>query len=264
MFWVFLGAAAVAAVSGLQVTDPQEPMHLMGSRVVSALDPELTNTLGEKFHVTLPGEWNLIGIPRGFDPSNTGAADLVVNVTIEDVGLKDCDDLLIRKVSVFGKKLGSNITSLEFSVGSDVFNETATMGLIVNSASTSAGLMSTNATADPAAFVQLVPECQITRPRGPIAEPTKNSFRKRTKLFTAICSLEKGANVITVTWSTVWRGLNAGSVYYQNDLEVYVSGVGDDPAGLLGPDDHTAASRMVTGCFKTQPVNGPFQSRKSA
>jgi len=258
MFRHFLGAAAVGAVSGLQATDPQEPMQLMGSRVVSALDPELTNTLGEKFHVTEPGEWNLVGIPRGFDPSNTGAAELVINATIEDVGLKDCDDLLIRKVSVFGSKLGGNITSLEFSVGSDVFNETATMGLIVNSASGS-----TNATADPAAFVQLVPECQITRPRGTIAEPTKNSFRKRTKVFTAICSLEKGANVITVTWSTVWRGLNAGSVYYQNDLEVYVSGVGDDPAGLLGPDDHTAASRMVTGCFKPQPVNGPFQSRRA-
>jgi hypothetical protein len=258
MFGHFLGAAAVAAVSGLQVTDPQEPLQLLGSRVVSALDPELTNTLGEKFHVTLPGEWNLIGIPRGFDPSNTGAAELVVNATIKDVGEKDCDDLLIRKVSVFGQKLGSNITSLEFSVGSDDFNETATMGLIVNSPSGS-----TNATADPAAFVQLVPQCQITRPRGPIAEPTKNSFRKRTKLFTAICSLENGANVITVTWSTVWRGLDAGSVIYQNDLEVYVSGVGDDPAGLLGPDDHTAASRMVTGCFKPQPVDGPFQNRKN-
>ncbi|CAK0816715.1 unnamed protein product [Prorocentrum cordatum] len=259
MFGFSLGAAVVAAVSGLQVTDPQDSMQLMGSRVVSALDPELTNTLGEKFHVTLPGEWNLIGIPRGFDPSDTGAADLVVNATIEDVGLKDCDDLLIRKVSVFGQKLGSNITSLEFSVGSDVFNETAAMGLIVNTPSGS-----TNATDDPAAFVQLVPQCQITRPRGPIAEPTKNSFRKRTKLFTAVCSLENGANVITVTWSTVWRGFNAGSVYYQNDLEVFVSGVGDDPAGLLGPDDHTEASRMVTGCFKPQPVNGPFQTRKKA
>jgi len=259
MFGLSLGAAVVAAVSGLQVTDPQEPTQLMGSGVVSALDPELTNTLGEKFHVTLPGEWNLIGIPRGFDPSDTGAADLVVNATIEDVGLKDCDDLLIRKVSVFGQKLGSNITSLEFSVGSDVFNDTAAMGLIVNTPSGS-----TNATDDPAAFVQLVPQCQITRPRGPIAEPTKNSFRKRTKLFTAVCSLEKGANVITVTWSTVWRGFNAGSVYYQNDLEVFVSGVGDDPAGLLGPDDHTEASRMVTGCFKPQPVNGPFQTRKKA
>jgi hypothetical protein len=257
MLRYLLSAVAAVAVVGLQVSESQEPMQLMGSGVVSALDPELTNTLGEKFHVTLPGEWNLIGIPRGFDPSNTGAAELVVNATIEDVGQKDCDDLLIRKVSVFGQKLGSSITSLEFSVGSDVFNDTATMGLIVNSASGS-----TDASGDPATFVQLVPQCQITRPRGPIAEPTKNSFRKRTKLFTAICSLEKGANVITLTWSTVWRGFSGGSLYYQNDLEVYVSGVGDDPAGLLGPDDHTAASRMVTGCFKPQPVDGPFQSRK--
>merc|ERR1719263_822447 len=115
-------------------------MQLLGTRLgygvvkaasSSSQDPEFTNTLNEKFHVSAPGEFNLIAMPNTADIVSPSTADLVVNATLEDVGQKDCDDLLIRKVTVFGTKLG-NVSSLEFDIGSDDFNNTDAMGLKID------------------------------------------------------------------------------------------------------------------------------------
>jgi len=236
-----LSMSAAAAVSGLQVS--QEPMQLLGTRLgygvvkaasSSAQDPEFTNTLNEKFHVSLPGTYNLIAMPNTADIVSPSAADLVVNATLEDVGQKDCDDLLIRTVKVFGTKLG-NVTSLEFSVGSDDFNNTDAMGLKIDGVSKTV-----------TQFLADVPTCTFTRPRT-VALPTKNSYRKRTATYSAICNIGDVPNTITLTWSSVWRK-NVGAVYYQNDLEVFVSGVGSDPAGLLGPDDHSFVTQWHSVC----------------
>ncbi|CAK0899931.1 unnamed protein product [Prorocentrum cordatum] len=238
-----LSLSAAAAVSGLHVS--QEPMQLLGSRHGSgvvraassaALDPEFTNTLGEKFHVAWPGEFNLIGIPKDADIVSPSAADLVVNATLEDVGLKDCDDLLIRKVTVFGTKIGS-FTSLEFSIGSDDFNTTDALGLKIDGVSKTV-----------TEFLADMPTCTFTRPRV-VALPTKNSFRKRSAMYSAVCNLGDVPNTVTLTWSSVWRK-NYGDVYYQNDLEVFVSGVGSDPAGLLGPDDHSWTQQIHSACTR--------------
>jgi len=259
-------AAATVTARALHVRDVEPPVsQLMDTKVVSALDPELTNTAGETFHVTTPGEWNLIGLPKDYDTTAPETAVLVIDATLVDPETKPCEDLLIKKVTIKGKSLGPSITSLVFSVESDVFNDTAALGLAV-------GTPSGTSSYDPSAFVALVPQCSITRPRANVTVPTKNSFRKRTKVFSAICTLTSGSgagvltNVVTMYWSTVWRGVdwsNNDKPSYMNDLEVYVSGVGTDPAGLLGKDDHSAATKMRAGCPKKQPVIGPYQTRRS-
>jgi len=291
---LLVAVAAAAAVSGMQISDPGmaaemvmgkgkmapavDPAGLMGpgkrlaagtvsvstaatdpaelvsggdeSDAAVGLDPELTNTLGETFHVTEPGTWNLIGMPKTFDTASPETADLVIDASIEDVGTAACDDLLLRKVYIKGKKLGTNITMLCLSVETDVFNDTNAIGLSLSTPTES------NTMYDVTTFVEKFPGCTITRPRNTIAPPTKKSWRKRTKLFTATCSLDGGNNVVTVHWSTVYRGWDrtTATAIYKNDLEVYVSGVGTDPAGLLGPDDHSHAAKAVPGCPKKQPV----------
>ncbi|CAK0909779.1 unnamed protein product [Prorocentrum cordatum] len=204
-----------------------KPEHVFGSRTSgrasditvvvaplagssSELDPEFTNTLNEKFHVAWPGEFNLIGMPKDADIVSPSSALLVVNATLEDVGLKDCDDLLIRKVTVFGTKLGS-VSSLEFTIGSDDFNTTDALGLKIDGVSKTV-----------TEFLAEMPTCTFTRPRV-VALPTKNSFRKRSAMYSAICNIGDVPNTLTLTWSSVWRK-NYGDVYYQNDLEVFVSG----------------------------------------
>jgi hypothetical protein len=243
MFRVMCVSAAAVA-SGLEASpepallvDPSKLLSgkglttRLGSGVVkaaSSLDPEFTNTLGEKFHVDEPGTFNLIGMPK-----DTGA-DLVVNATIEDVGRKDCDDLLIRSVSVFGSKLGS-VSSLEFGIASEDFNVTDALWLKID------GVNKTLTE-----FLAAMPTCTFIRPRT-VALPHANSFRHRTSMYTAICDIGDIPNKITVTWSSVFRRA-FGAVYYQNDLEVYISGVGSDPAGLLGPDDHSYTSWVHSPC----------------
>lgn len=241
-----LSMSAAAAVSGLHVS--QEPMlvvdpHLRESRLgpgvvkaasSAALDPEFTNTLNEKFNVDWPGEYNLIGMPKDADIVSPSAAAFVVNATLEDTGRKDCDDLLIRKITVFGTKLGS-ISSLEFNIASEDFNTTDALGLKIDGVSKTA-----------AEFLADMPTCTFTRPRV-VALPTRHSYRKRTAMYSATCNIGDVPNTITLTWSSVWRKAY-GDVYYQNDLEVFVSGVGSDPAGLLGPDDHSWVQQVHGAC----------------
>jgi len=244
--------SAAGVVSGLQASP--EPTLLvdssnlasrlgsesrLGSGVVKAAstvakDPEFTNTLNEKFNVPMPGEHNLIGMPKDADIVSPSGAELVVNATLEDIGRKDCDDLLIRKVNVFGTNLGS-VSSLEFGIGNEDFNSTDALWLKID------GVNKTYTE-----FLAEMPTCTFTRPRV-LALPTATSYRHRTAMYTAVCKMGAVPNDITVTWSHVFRK-NFGEVYYQNDLEIYVSGVGNDPAGLLGPDDHSYVSQVHSFC----------------
>jgi len=188
----------------------------------------------------MPGEHLLIGMPNTADPSSPSGAQLVVNATLEDIGHKDCDDLLIRKVSVFGQKLAT-ASSLEFSIANEDFNNTDALWLKID------GVNKTYTE-----FLAERPDCTFTRPRV-VALPTANSFRHRTQMYSAVCRIgENPVNEITVIWSHVWRkAFGPQNVYYQNDLEVYVSGVGNDPAGLLGPDDHSWVEQVHSYCINT-------------
>jgi len=244
-----LSVSAAAAVRGLRVS--QEPALLVDPRLreesrlgpgivraasSEAADPEFTNTLNERFSVRSPGEFNLVGMPKDADIVSPSAAALVINATLEDVGRKDCDDLLIRKVTAFGTKLGS-VTSLEFSIGSEDFNTTDALGLKIDGVSKTLE-----------EFLAAMPTCTFTRPRE-VALPTSHSYRHRKAMYTSICNFGGGSNTITLTWSSVWRR-SYGTVYYQNDLEVSVSGVGSDPAGLLGPDDHSWTQQIDSRCAR--------------
>jgi len=241
---LILSLSAAAAVSGLQVS--QEPMQLLGSRLgagvvraassaSAALDPQMFNVLGEDFHVDVEGVHTLIKMPKDADIESPSAVDFGVNATLEDVGKKDCDDLLIRQVDVFGTKLGGSVTSLTFFIASDDFNITDVLGLQVNGVNKTV-----------TEFLAEMPVCKIDRPRT-VNLPTKNSFRKRSKMYRAICDIGDVPNTVTVIWSSVWRKAYS-DVYYQNDLEVYISGVGSDPGGLLGPDDHSWVQQVHSPC----------------
>lgn len=240
-------------VGGLQVGDAPEPRaELLGAQVVSTLDPEMTNTKGETFHVPNPGEYVMIAMPPEVDVSNPRNADLMIKADFAQVG-SGCDDLLIRSITLQGKRLGADsqgsaLSSLKFFVADDRFNETAALGL--QAASTS-GEATTYSVED---FLRMVPQVKIVRPRGNIHKPTKQSYRKRQHIFHATATLS-GPHEIQIFWSTVWRGPGE----YANDISFTISGVGSAPAGLLGTDDHTEATKVLNGCFKKQPVSGSYQ-----
>lgn len=256
MLRVPLVAVIVASVRALLFSrDAPEDVDVDGSGVAGTLDPELTNVRGEKFHVTKEGEYLMIGLPANADMTRPEEAELLIEANFSQVG-SNCDDLLIRKITLEGTSLGNGLNKLEFFVANDLFNDTGAIGL---TATDDRGVPQTY---DVQEFSRVVPECEIVRPRGYIHPPTRKSWRKRTTTYHATLNLN-GQHEVNIFWATVWRGISAedGKAVYKNDLSFSVSGVGDSPGGLLGNDDNKVATPMVPGCFKPQPVGGPYQQR---
>lgn len=275
MVRLLLVAALAAAVAGLTIKDDdndddKDVVGDVGGEVdedapadeekleegmVSALDPELTNSAMEKFHVTQPGEYVMIGMPEYADPSSPETSELMLTATFEKLTAEKCEDVLIRKVVMQGTKLGSNVSKVEFFVANDIFNSTHALGLNVNTME--------NLTAH---SFSMYTGCLIMRPRGYIHIPTKHSYRNRQRLFTAECTFwatdPADTVIVTVHWQTVWRGVTSdGHNIYANDMSFAVSNVGKDSIGLLGTDDHTEQTKAIPGCNKAQPISGPFQTR---
>lgn len=230
-----LSLSAAAAVSGLQVS--QEPMQLLGSRLESGVvkasagaDPEFINSRLEKFNVPIPGEFHAIQKP----PDD--GAELGVNCTLEDVGRKECDDLLIRHVKITGTKLGACGSSLEFFISSENFNNSDALGIQLDGVNKTV-----------AELLADCPACSFDRPRS-IQLPVKDSVRHRTKMYRARCEFGTTPyeNTVTVIWNSVWRKY-MGDVYYQNDMDFFVSNVGD-ASGLLGTDDHDFTQQWESEC----------------
>jgi hypothetical protein len=259
MLRALLAVFSVVAAKGIQLSDGPGSEDIDGAGVAGTLDPELTNIKGEKFHVTNEGEYLMVGMPSEVDMAKPEDADLLIEANFTQVG-RHCDDLLIRKITLEGKALGSSISKLEFFVARDTFNDTASLGLTVTD---DRGVPQTSEVEE---FLKAVPECRILRPRGYIHLPTKKSWRRRTTTYHAVLNLQHGETTheVNIFWATVWRGVSEvdGRTVYRNDLSFTVSGIGDAPAGLLGTDDHTDAIRMVAGCDKPQPVGGPYQQKK--
>lgn len=251
-----LAVFSFAAAEGIQLSDGPEDIN--GAGVAGTLDPVLTNVKGEKFHVTREGEYLMVGMPSDVDMAKPEDADLLIEANFTQVG-EQCEDLLIRKITLEGKALGSNISKLEFFVANDAFNDTASLGLTVTD---DRGVPQTSEVVD---FLAVVPGCQILRPRGYIHLPTKKSWRRRTTTYHAVLNLQHGSHEVNIFWATVWRGVSEvdGQATYRNDLSFTVSGIGDAPAGLLGMDDHADAVRTEPGCAKPQPRwdPGPHQHK---
>jgi len=252
-------AGLVAGVNGLQTNDA--PVALHGSRVMtgsaSALDPELTNIAGEKFHVTTAGEFVMIGLPDGScNPEAPGACPLIFTANfdrLENDG--PCNDLMIRNVSIQGTKLASGasgVTSVEFSILSDVGNSSDALGFQIN------GEYKT-----PEEFSSQLAYCTVSQERGYFQWPTKRTYRFRTTTYNVECGLDFGNHELKLHFSTAWRGtsLDTGLPVYANDMSFSISSVGTDAIGLLGTDDNSAVTVAVPGCNKKQPVSGPYQVR---
>jgi hypothetical protein len=254
---------------------------------VAALDPELSRTDGVKIHVTVPQEYLMIGIPADLDMANPSAAELMVEADFQKLTTQPCEDLMIRKVTVQGSKLGTNITKLEFSIADDAFSNssTAVLGLKVTNKRedgreqeiTFSDTLPASALIKPVEhFTLYAVYCTVSRARGFIKPPTKHSFRFRQPLFEVECSLDYGTHDIKIVFNSVWRGNNGVRDILANDLSLYISNVGggcsnatyhkdprpagcDHPAGLLGGDPYEEATRPIAGCNKSQPLMGPFK-----
>lgn len=253
MLRALLAVLSIAAAGGIQLSDGPGSEDIDGAGVAGTLDPELTNMKGEKFHVTKEGEYLMVGMPSEVDMSKPEDADLLIEASFGQVG-KPCDDLLIRKITLEGNALGSNISKLEFFVANDTFNDTASLGLTVTD---DRGVPQTS---DVEGFLAAVPRCQILRPRGYIHLPTKKSWRRRTTTYHAVLNLQRGptSHEVNIFWATVWRGVSEvdGRAVYRNDVSFTVSGIGKAPAGLLGMDDHADAIRVEPECAEAHPVGG--------
>jgi len=251
-------AGFVAGVNGLQTSDA--PVELHGGRAmtgsVSALDPELTNIAGEKFHVTTPGEFVMIGLPSTCNPEVPDACDLIFKANFDKLeNDSDCNDLMIRNVSIQGTKLASGasgVTSVEFSILSDVGNSSDALGFQIN------GEYKT-----PEEFSSQLAYCTVSQERGYFQWPTKRTYRFRTTTYNVECGLDFGNHELKLHFSTAWRGtsLDTGLPVYANDMSFSISSVGTDAIGLLGTDDNSAVTVAVPGCNKKQPVSGPYQVR---
>jgi hypothetical protein len=226
------------------------------------LDPELTNAALEKFHVTTPGEHAMIVLPENADLENPTAADLIVYATFEKLTTEPCEDLLIRTLTIEGRHLGTNITKLVFNVGNDFFNDTRAHQYTYTMVRDARTQDITNT--DALHLYENVPYCYMSTPRGYINQPTYRTFMHRQRFMQVECSLDYGLHDIKLYWSTVWRGQdNAGQPVFANDLGFSISNVAG-AGGILGTDDHSAVSTMVSGCHKKQPIMGPYQTRKKA
>lgn len=272
-----VASTAAVAVKGLSVGAPDGPTgslleNLEASKAgtTMALDPELTNTAGEKFHITQAGEWFMVGLPETAQLDDPANARMLVTANFSKMGTDPCEDLLIRDITVEGYVLGENVTKLKLSVANEVFNSTAALGLSITQ-KRSNGVEMEMPDLAPEIFAGYLPGCMIRRPRGYWHAPTKTSYRKRTKFYMMECLFAASigtplqpafvSNKLYVWWSTVWRDTPSGSTYY-NDISFSLSDVGTAPVGLLGTDDHTDATKAVAGCDKKQPVMGPYQARQ--
>jgi len=280
LFRALVASTAAAAVKGLSVGAPDGPAaNLLENLAVSkagtttALDPELTNTAGEKFHITQEGEWLMVGMPEDASLDEPAKAQVLVTANFSKMSTDPCEDLLIRSITVQGYVLGSNTTKIKLSVNNEVFNSTAALGLSVTQVGAD-GTEKEMSDLTPATFMGLMPGCVLSRPHGTWHRPTKSSFRRRTKFYTLECTgaaltgtnLQPAfvSNQLVVWWSTVFRnsGHSEYETSYVNDISFSVSDVGKKPVGLLGTDDHTDATKAVPGCLKKQPVMGPYQTRQ--
>jgi len=261
---LILAAAAVSAVAGLHVQDgpsvADAPSGDAQSRtgVATTLDPELTNALLEKFHVTDPGEHAMIVLPYDANLDNPTAAQLIIQSTFEKLTDAPCEDLLIRTLTIEGSVLGTNITKLVFTVGNDNFNDTTAAQYTYT-----VGTQDTTNT-DALHLWTNVPQCRMSVPRGYLKAPTYKTFLKRSRFMEVECSLEYGKHEVKVFWNTVWRGESSPGVpVYANDLAFSISNV-EGAGGILGTDDHSEVSKAIPGCEKKQPLMGPYQTRKKA
>jgi len=251
-------AGLVAGADGLQTTD--SPAELHGGRAaagsVSALDPELTNIAGEKFHVTTAGEFVMIGLPSSCNPEVPDACELIFKATFDKLeNDSDCNDLMIRNLSIQGTKVASGaagVTKVDFSILSDVGNSSDALGFEINDEYKTLE-----------EFSSQLPYCTVSQQRGYFQWPTKRTYRFRTTTYNVECGLDFGNHELKLHFSTVWRGtsLDTGLPVYANDMSFSISSVGTDAIGLLGTDDNSAVTVAVAGCDKKQPVSGPYQVR---
>jgi hypothetical protein len=252
-------AGFVAGVDGLQTNDAPAPLALDGGRVMtgsaSALDPELTNIANEKFHLTIPGEYVMIGLPAGCNPESPDACDLIYKANfdkLENDGV--CNDLMIRNVTIQGTLLGNGaagVTKVDFSILNDVGNSSDALGFQVND-----GPYLTAAD-----FQSQVSPCTVSQQRGYFTWPTKNTYRFRTTTYNVECALDFGNTEFKMHFSTVFRGVLDNSPVYANDISFSISNVGTTAIGLLGTDDNSSVTVDLYNCSKKQPVQGPYQRR---
>ena len=254
----------IAGVNGLQTNDA--PLALQGSRVmtgsVSALDPDLTDCFGERFHVTQQGEYVMIGLPESCNPETPDACELIFSANFDKLEHDSvCNDLMIRNVTVQGSSLGnmgtgspSGVNKIDFSIYGDLLNDSAALGLQVNDGPY---LSMTE-------FVSSVPACTMAEERGYFRFPTKHTYRFRTITHNVECDFELGDHKFKLQFGVVWRGNNVdtGEPTYANDISfLSIGNVGKTAIGILCTDDHSAMSEEIPECNKKQPVNGPYQVR---
>jgi len=252
-------AALLAGAAGLKSHEAPDPHQRQGQGAgsVSALDPELTTTGGEKIHVTQAGEYVMIGLPRGScNPESPDACDLIFKANFDKLENDSaCNDLMIRNVTIQGTKLAqgtSGVTKVEFSILNDVGNSSSALGFSVNDAYV--------AMED---FSGRVPPCSVSKERGYFQWPNKRTNRFRTKTYTVECDLAFADHKFKLDFHTAWRGtaLDTGLPVYANDISFSIGNVGTSPIGIQGTDDTTAVTAAVPGCNKKQPVIGPYQVR---
>jgi len=256
-------AGFTAGVNGLQTNDV--PSALEGDRMmtgsVSALDPDLTNCQGEKFHVTQPGQYVMIGLPETCNPENPGDCELIVSANfdkLENDGA--CNDLMIRNVTVQGSSLdqhpsggSTGVSKIDFSILADVGNSPDALGLQVN-----------DVYYDKAGFVGQAAACTISTQVGFYNNPTKHTYRFRSITDNVDCDFKLGSHKFKLQFGVVYRGtdVNTGAPTYANDISfLSIGNVGQTAIGLLCTDDHSAQTAAIPGCNKKQPVMGPYQVR---
>jgi hypothetical protein len=256
-------AGFIAGVNGLQIND--EPLALHGSRVttgsVAALDPDLTNCLGETFHVTQAGTYVMIGLPSTCDPESPDDCELIVFATFDKLeNDSECNDLLIRNVTIQGTFLdnqgnggGSGVRKLEVAILHDVPNSSDAVGFFINDEEKT--IENFESTAD---------SCEHSETTGYPKLPNRHSNRFRTVWASLICNLHLNLHQVVMHFGWVFRGFHpdTGLPVYANDIAfLSIGNVGQQAIGLLCTDDHSAQTAAVPGCNKTQPVGGPYQTR---
>jgi len=256
-------AGFIAGVNGLQLNG--EPLELHGSRVmtrsVAALDPDLTNCLGETFHITQPGTYVMIGLPSTCDPETPDDCDIIFFATFDKMeNDSECNDLMIRNVTVQGKYLdnqgnggGSGVKRIDISILHDVINSSDAVGYQINGEYKSE-----------TEFQSTVLDCRVKPVTGYPKKPTKHSPRARTEVGGVECGFHFDFHDMIIKYGWVFRGysLDTGAAVYANDIAfLSIANVGTTAIGLLCTDDHSVQTAAVPGCNKTQPVGGPYQTR---
>jgi len=203
-----------------------------------------------------------------------------------------CEDLMIKSVTIQGHVLGTNITRLSFGLDpyptirgkGDTFERGNTFPNPIHNHSymelrvtqlrssgvsnelkftdynTTEDLKKKYIVRDFEQYTWMASFCTVQLPTGFIRKPTAHSNKFRTPLRIITCKPNYGQHEIKIVYNSVWRGLNStGGAIYQNDLSLYITNVGTEPAGIMGLDDVTEEIAAVPNCKKAQPVDGPFQ-----